>query len=219
MTFPVDMKALRRSLRQLSRGDLLLVAERAANTVPNGALASLLADRIELQARDGSEDVSVLDEVLAFHAQSMAGKFYESFDVNSHNCNQQSRGTDAFVAELDRLVERCVRESETDSGRVPCQAFEVLFDLLRHIDGCHDDVLFFADEGGAWSVGMPWLKALPAYFRCLAAAQPASEFAERAAQVIEDFVGHDRRRYLTLACEVAAPEQRAALSERAPSTD
>jgi len=46
-----------------------------------------------------------------------------------------------------------------------CQVFEVIFSLLRHIDECTDDILFFADEGGSWEVGVNWKKVLPAWFR------------------------------------------------------
>jgi hypothetical protein len=43
-----------------------------------------------------------------------------------------------------------------------CQAFEIVFGLLDHIDECQDDVVFFADEGGSCQIGFDWEKVLPA---------------------------------------------------------
>lgn len=96
------------------------------------------------------------------------------------------------------------------------QAFEILFSLLRHIDEGNDDVLFFADEGGAWSLGVDWSRALPAYFRCLAQFASAEDFARGANRVIADFAEHDRGRYMAHAWNVATTEQRASLDVPIP---
>jgi hypothetical protein len=90
-------------------------------------------------------------------------------------------------------------------------AFEVLFSLLRYIDEGNDDVLFFADEGGSWSVGVEWARALPAYFRCLAQSASAEDFALCVTRVVADFVEHDRARYMAQGSHVATAEQRASL--------
>jgi len=163
----------------MTRGELLIVAHRAVEMVPDAALPLLLGDLVELQS--GSEAVlgtaALLDEVRRFRTEGVSGTFYDSFDVNSRNCSEQSRGTDAFIAEFDRLVTRCISEAQTEPSQVTAQALEVLFSLLRHIDKGDDDVLFFADEGGSWSVGVNWSRALPGYFLCLAQSASAEDFA------------------------------------------
>jgi len=202
---PVDLTALRRSLGSLSRGELLIVAERAVEMVPTAGLPSLLGDLVQIEgsveATPGAS--TLLEEVRIFHATSMSGKFYDSFDVNGRNCTEQSRGTDAFIAEFDRLVARCVREVEVGPQQTVRESFEILFGLLRYIDEGQDDVIFFADEGGSWNIGVDWRTALPAYFRCLAEATTAEEFARTVDQVIADFAEHDRDRYLAEAWRVA----------------
>ncbi len=50
-----------------------------------------------------------------------------------------------------------------------CAAFDILFGLLDYIDQGNDDVIFFADEGGAWQVDVAWAKVLPSCFRVLSA--------------------------------------------------
>ena len=170
MTRAVDLRALRDSLGRLTRGELLIVAQRAVEMVPDTALPLLMGGLVELQpdSEAAPGTAALLKEVRRFHTEGVSGTFYESFAVNSRNCSEQSRGTDAFIAEFDRLVVECVSAALAEPGQVTAQAFEVLFSLLRYIDEGNDDVLFFADEGGSWSVGVDWSRALPAYFLCLA---------------------------------------------------
>ena len=194
----VDLERLRHSLQGLSRGDLLVVAQRALELVPNAMLPVLLGDRMQIDAPVdvGAEATSLLEAVRRFHATSMSGHYYEAFPVSARTCTKQSNGTDAFMAEFDRLVVWCVRETDIGQRAAVREAFELLFGLLRHIDQCHDDVIFFADEGGSWTVGVPWRCVFPAYFRCLAETAGADEFARTADQAIKDFAEHDRSHLL-----------------------
>ncbi|MGH9897093.1 MAG: hypothetical protein ACREA0_34875 [bacterium] len=45
-----DLEKVRLALRGLSRGDLLIIAERAAKLVPKGKLKTLLGDFVRLDA-------------------------------------------------------------------------------------------------------------------------------------------------------------------------
>ena len=91
------------------------------------------------------------------------------------------------------------------------EVFELLFALLRRIDECRDDVIFFADEAGSWQVGVDWGSALPGYFRCLADTASAEEFDREVDRTISDFVNHDRPRHLAAALRVAKADQEPAL--------
>lgn len=166
----VNLETLRGSLQSLSRGDLLVIAQRAIELLPGATLPALLGDRVQIEACvDGADEgTSLLDAVRRFHATSMSGSYYEDFPISARSCTEQFKGTYAFMAEFDRLVVRCVREADVGPRPAVREAFELLFGMLRHIDQCHDDVIFFADEGGSWNVGVPWRVVVPAYFRCLA---------------------------------------------------
>ena len=58
--------------------------------------------------------------------------------------------------------------------------------MLRHIDEGNDDVVFVADEGGSWQVGVDWGKVVPAWFRCLSKSAEPSEFASVVVTTIVD---------------------------------
>ena len=59
------------------------------------------------------------------------------------------------------------------------QSFEIIFCLLNKIEERPDDILFFADEGGAWEIGVDWETVLPAWFRVLSVATGPSEYSQR----------------------------------------
>lgn len=90
-------------------------------------------------------------------------------------------------------------------------AFELLLALLRRIDEDSDNIVFFADEGGAWQVGVNWSAALSAYFQCLADGSSGDEFAREVDRAIEDFADYERPKHMAAARRVANAEQKAAL--------
>lgn len=152
----VDLEKLRVALRRLSRGELLMICERATELVPRARLVALVGDVVRLDELTKTKPgaVPLLGEVRKFHEASMRGDYYESFAVNSKNFMDMSEGTEAFMAEFDRLVGKCIRAVEAQEPLAPLrEAFELLFGLLRYIDECNDDVIFFADEGGGVASG------------------------------------------------------------------
>lgn len=209
----IDLERLNVALRRLSRDNLLVIAERATELVPRAKLRALVGDSVRLDdlAERKSGAAPLLNEVRKFHAASMRGDHFESFAVNSTNFMQESEGTEEFIADFDRLLGKCVRASEKTPGPPLREAFELLFGLLRHIDEGHDDVIFFADEGGSWQVGVNWRAALPAYFQCLAQSASPEDFAREVDRAIKDFAEYERPRHLTAARRVAGAEQKKAL--------
>lgn len=209
----IDLDKLRVALRRMSRGDLLIVAERAAELVSRTRLKILVGDRVRLEDLTGfdSDTPLLLDEVRKLHAAALHGEYYESFDVDSKNFMRKSNGTEAFIAEFDRLLRECVRAAEKKPLAPVRQAFDLLFGLLRQIDQGHDDVIFFADEAGSWQVGVEWRSALPAYFRCLASGASAEEYAREVDRTISNFANYERPRHMAAARRFASADQRAAL--------
>jgi hypothetical protein len=210
---PMDLEALRRTLRHLPRGNLLIIAERAAELVAPSKLEALLGRFVDLKdfAQTSTLPVSIFDEVCRFHAEVMSGEYYEDFDVNSKNYTQMSKGTQAFIAEFDRLERRCIRAAKTEPRAAVRQSFELLFDLLGKIDQCEDEILFFAGEGGSWIIGVNWREVLPAYFRCVAETADAAEYVQIVDQVITKYCNYERPRHLKAAMRVATAAQKAAL--------
>jgi hypothetical protein len=160
----------------------------------------------------------LLDEVKAFDIASRAKKYYVSFNVNSRNCMESSTGTRAFIAECRRQLDRCVAHASKGAAAETREAFDTIFALLRHIDEGNDDVVFFADEGGSWQVGVDWRKVFPAWFRCLSKSAEPSEFASAVVATVDGFEEYSRDTYFAAARKIATAEQRKALDSHVAAT-
>jgi hypothetical protein len=215
----IDFSAVRAELRTLNRGSLLIIAERAIELIPATQLNTLLSDFVQLTARPaeaGNATVSLLDEVRTFYDTAKAGKYYQPIEINNQGRQEQSNGTDAFIAEFHRLLHTCIRAADQEVPSGLRESFEFLLALLRHIDEGNDNVLFFADDGSSLDVGVNWRAALPAYFKCLAETSLPEEFARKVDEAIANFVDYDQPWYLNEARNVANDAQRIALD--APMT-
>jgi hypothetical protein len=208
-----DLTKLRNELRRLRRCDLLIIAERAAELVSRADLKPLLSDfmHVDVLVVPGTKPAPLIEEIQKFYDESCDGRYFEQFEANAKNYKEHSRGTDAFVAEFDRLLRQCVHAVEHQPGASVREAFEVLFRLLRRIDEAPDDVVYFADEAGSWQLGVNWRMVLPGYFRCLAEMASPGEFAITIDQMIRAFAEHERPLHLRTAYQVASAAQQAAL--------
>ncbi len=155
----------------------------------------------------------LLAEVQAFQKACLAGEYYEAFDVNSKNCTQSSLGTLAWIADFRRLLFRCVEQAKKRNvAGVRC-AFDILFELLDRFDDADDMMVFFADEGGSWMVGIDWKQVLPAWFSVLAATADPAEYARRFETFVDRHCNYQRAELLAEARQVATPSQRKELAE------
>ena len=160
---------------------------------------------------------SLLTDVELFEKASLAGEYYESFGVNSQNYTQNSAGTSAWIAEHLRLLDRCVINAKKSNRAEVREAMDILFGLLNHIDKGDDDVIFFADEGGSWQVGVDWAKVLPVWFKVLSATAEPKEYAERITALLSCHYRYGRDKMLEIARRTAMTDQRKALRDVAAS--
>lgn len=208
----IDLKRLRSALRGLERETLLTLLDRALERVPRKHLAGIAEGCVSLEALRGG--ATLVDDVRHFCEASRRGDYYESFDVNSKNFMQKSLGTERWIAECERLFARCVTEAAKLSPMELREALGLLMALLRYVDEGNDDVVFWADEGGAYEVGVGWKKVLPVWFQALAATATPEEYAREALGAIKEF-GYPGSEYLQQARKAASPAQRKALQEAA----
>lgn len=164
-TVQVDRDKFRAAVRKLGKECIFSVLDEAIELLSQPALHKLAKMHIDPeQLRPDAEKTArpcLLTEVRRFEKASLDGQYYESFDVNSRNCMEKSAGTCAWIADHLRLLEGCVINAKKINPAEMCDAMAILFGLLDHIDEGHDDVIFFADEGGSWEVGVDWSWVLP----------------------------------------------------------
>ena len=162
----IDRDKLRTALRRLDDERVFYMLNDAIDLLPPARLAKLAGRYLDVsQLRpDAQGTKSLLAEARAFDASSRAGTYYQSFNVNSKNFMDKSAGTRAFIADCKRLLDRCVARASKGDAAETREAIELILGVLRHIDECHDDVVFFADEAGAWQVGATWARVFQRCF-------------------------------------------------------
>lgn len=209
----IDRDKLRTMLRKLGHEYVFYILDDAIELLPDAKLRKIVGQYIPLERLAPDEDSQaspgLLIAVTAFDTASRAGKYFESFRVNSQNYTKQSMGTTAWIAECRRLLDRCV----ADSTAAPIErrnAFDALFGLMDCINR-GEDIVFFADEGGSWQVGVDWKEILPAWFKVLAATAEPEEFAERVPTVLDRHYRWGREEMIAIALKIATPAQRRAL--------
>ena len=159
---------------------------------------------------DGESSGSLLDAVKAFEGQ-LAWRLLRELRrqlEELHGDVERHAGVDS---EFLRLLERCTSQVRKKTYSDTCAAIEICFGLLRQVDKCKDDIIFFADEGGAWQVGVDWGKVLPAWFVCLSAMVEPEEYARRVEKIIEEFDKCNREKHISAAKRAATADQRKAL--------
>jgi hypothetical protein len=211
----IDRDKLRAAIRRMGSEYVFYMLDDAITLLPQAKLRKLIAQYLPTELRrDCTRKVILLADVEAFQKASLTGKYYQAFAVNSKNCTEKSSGTLAWIADCSRLLERCVAQSKKEDPATVCQAFEIIFSLLGKIDECTDDILFFADEGGSWQVGVDWENVLPAWFRVLSATAGPSEYAQSITTLLKRHYEHGRAKMLAVARRIATPAQRPALPVR-----
>ena len=82
--------------------------DEAIDLLPPAKLHKIVRKYLDLKRlhpdSEKATKASLLANVKAFEKASLAGEYYESFDVNSKNFMEQSRGTTHWIAEFRRLL-------------------------------------------------------------------------------------------------------------------
>lgn len=209
----IDRDKVRTALRRLGDEYGFYMLDEAIDLMPPAKLAKLVSRYIDVnQLRpDVAGKQNLLADVRAFDIAGRAGRYYESFNANSQNFMNKSTGTRAFIADCNRLLDRCVAEAPKGDAAEIREAIEVLLGLLRCIDECSVDVIFFADEGGSWHVGVDWAKVLSAWFACLSRTAQPDEYARRVVEVVNQFDRPNRETHIAQARRLGTVSQREAL--------
>ncbi len=152
----LDLQRIRKAIRGSGNETIFFLLDDAISLLPPAKLHQLLAQYLKPEQFVSGVAVKhdILAEVQAFQKSCLAGEYYEAFDVNSKNCTQSSLGTLAWIADFRRLLFRCAEQSKKRNVAGVRHAFDILFELLDRFDDGDDRMVFFADEGGSWMVGV-----------------------------------------------------------------
>jgi hypothetical protein len=216
-TITIDRDKLRAAIRKLGHEYIFYMLDDAIDLLPPAKLLKIAEKYVDVRRlqSDGEKatQAGLLADVKAFEKASLAGEYYETFDVNWKNSMETSTGTAGWISQCHRLLDRCVDLAKKSDPTEIRQAFDIIFGLLDRIDDCREDIIFFADEAGSWQVGVQWEKVLPSWFKVLSATADPDEYAQRIVGLLKRHHKEVGAEMFTVACRVATPEQRQMLSK------
>ena len=114
----IDRDKLRTAVRKLANEYVFYMLDDAIDLLPQAKLLKLVRqylDPSKLQP-DSKARGNLLSDVKAFENASLAGEYYEAFDVNSKNYTEKSKGTRAWIAACQRFLRRCVAQEKKGEG-------------------------------------------------------------------------------------------------------
>jgi hypothetical protein len=210
---------LSKAVRGLTKARVLCLVEDLCRAVPTSQLPKVLARHVNLRAARAKAPPDppdrLLRDVRAFHHASLAGDYYESFDVSSKNFMMKSDATVEWGEDCEALLKRCQAASEGKRYAAAREGFDLLLDLLERIDR-GEDIVFFADEGGSWEVAdldPTW----PSYFASLAATIESEEYVSLVRALVRGHASGRPERLLRAARKAGSRDQRRQLRAAASS--
>ena len=212
---PIDREKLRTAIRTLGGEYIFYMLDDAITLLPEAKLRKLIESYLDAAAfcADGTRKRNLLADAEAFQKASLSGSYYNGSTGRGKNRDEDPIETLSWIADCRRLLDRCAKQTSRRNAAEVCQAFEIVFGLLDHIDECHDDVVSFADEGGSCQMGFDWENVLPAWFNALSATVEPAEYARRIDEILNRHYAEGRAEMLAVARRAATPVQRQALSK------
>jgi len=109
----------------------------AITLLPETKLRKVVESYLDLTEpySDGTENQGLLVEGKAFQAASQSGSYYNGAARHGKNREENPIETLAWIADCRRLLGRCTKQAaKHNQAAEVCQAFEIVFGLLDHID-------------------------------------------------------------------------------------
>ena len=160
---------------------LLRSVYRVMNTEQRRIVFGKMAEKVPASPMDGKK---LLKKVKQFHGDSLAGKYYAPFDMNSKNFSHIPEETDEWFEALSDLLENSTRLSKQGEHLLAVQCFMLLYELIDAMDSGRE--IIFADELGSWMIAGDTKKFVNAYLRSLARVSTPEEFARAAVPLIRE---------------------------------
>jgi hypothetical protein len=124
----------------------------------------------------------LLEETEDFQRESMAGVYYEPFDINSKNWTHIPEETKEWFERLGDLLKASCQLTIQKNHLHAVACFSILYELIDAMES--GDEIVFGDEIGSWMIPGDEKQYVAAYMMSLAATATPEGFAEIALLLI-----------------------------------
>src|SRR5439155_4045861 len=105
----IDRDKLRAEIRKLGDEYVFYMLDDAIDLLPPAKLYKIVRKYLDLRRlhpdNEKATKANLLADVKAFQKASLAGEYYECFNVNSRNFMEKSKGTGIWISDGNRLLE------------------------------------------------------------------------------------------------------------------
>jgi hypothetical protein len=159
------------------------------------------------------EAAALLKEVEQFERDSLAGKYYQSFVINSKNWTHIPDKTDEWFDRLGDLLKDASKLTAQGGHAEAVACFDRLYALIEAMES-GDKEIVFADELGSWMIPVREEIWVADYLTSLAATTTPDEFAAKAIPLIrrdsiQSFAAHTYQSALKAASQEQASHLKA----------
>ncbi|MBI9088303.1 MAG: hypothetical protein JEZ12_03745 [Desulfobacterium sp.] len=189
--------------------ELLSSAFEAMDTCQRHDVFGKLIKEIPPSPVDGEE---LLGDIEAFHSSSMAGYYYEPFNINSKNFSDIPEETEKWFDEIGDHLEDSSRLTDQGDHDIAVQCFKLLHELIDKMEDGEEIV--FAEEYGTWMITGDEKRFVNSYLTSLSAISTPEEYAAGSIPLIKrDSYESFHNKVYSTALKLAAKEQKALLKK------
>ena len=146
----IDKDQLFVILKRRKKAELLEILDRAFDEMPPKMQRAVFLELIQKSRPAKLDGRSLLEDVEEFHRDSLAGRYYEPFDINSKNFTHIPEGTDEWCDRIADLLKQTMQLTSQGDHAWAVKCFDLLFNLLEKME--YGEEIVFADEMGSWMI-------------------------------------------------------------------
>jgi hypothetical protein len=169
-------------LKRRKKAELLELLSAAFDAMEPKQRRAVFTDLVRESRPVKLDGASLLKEVETFHRESLAGKYYAPFMINSKNFTHIPDETDEWCDRIADLLKQASQLTGQGDHLRAVKCFALLFEVIGKME--YGDEIVFADEMGSWMIPIEEKEWIAAYLMSLAATCDPDEFATKALPLI-----------------------------------
>lgn len=165
-------------LAKQKKAELLTLLEAVFDAMPESLHPLVFGEVYKETSLPKWNAAQLLAEIRQFRADSLAKKYYASFNINSKNYRHIPDETEAWFSTTSRFIDLCVQMVAKKASLESTTCFEEALALITLME--NNSQIVFADEYGSWMISSP-RGYLHAYVKAWAQVADPTVFADKIA--------------------------------------
>ena len=208
----MDEKQLFNFLNKQRESVLIELLQSAYNEMDTKQRRAVFRNIIKPTPKPSIDWKQLLKKIKDFQKNSLSGKYYASFEINSKNYTYIPEETEEWFEKLNALLAASTQLSEQNNHFHAVECFSILYDLIDKME--YGEEIIFAHEYGSWMIPGDEKIYLKAFLISLAAIKDPKEFTDASIPLIKrDSSMSFADRVYSTAISIANKEQKVFLKE------